>query len=82
MSLVMAQHRTAQMAGNPHQSKRLTRAFLPWAGRRSNRQALTDAGVPTTHGEAWLSDRCILRQAEQERLMGMPEIVKLMERIP
>jgi hypothetical protein len=82
MSLVMAQHRTAQMAGNPHQSQRLKLAFLSWAGRRSNHQALTDAGVPTTHGVAWLSDRCILRQTEQERLMGMAEIVKLMERIP
>jgi hypothetical protein len=82
MSLVMAQHRTTQMAGDPHQSQRLKLAFLSWAGRRSNPQALADAGVQITHGEAWLHDRCILRQTEQERLMGMAEIVKLMERIP
>ena len=82
MSLIMRQLETSNMCGDPHQSKRLLRAFLAWTGKRSCRKALIDAGIPTAHGESWIADRCVLRKCEQDKLTEIEEIEKLLERIP
>lgn len=67
-SIIMRRPRTTQMQGDPVESDRLKLPFLAYVGHRTNRAVFTELGIDPKRGSRWLSDKCILPDADQRKM--------------